>query len=486
MGILHPPALERTSTMMSGFRTPTGGKADAKPPMTEKAGPSGIAGSGVRKSIGEIEARQRAPLHPTKASADKSSGVLTSQKTVGARYLNRTSEAKALLMSAKMQLGSARNLKTEIKVAVTDAIDGLFRLIKEAEEESKGKGKTGKSVPEENLTKDVEDDLPCSMEVATSEKHEAANHAQTYTTAVMKELIQKLSENHKVVSECNEQTAALTRKLEQTPTYANVLTGPPQKRELNQPATMHSVVVSSTDEMDTGDEVLEKIRKAVNAKEEGLRVERVRKGKDGKVIMGCRTKEDLGKIKERLDNAKDVLKTENMKNKDPLVILKDVLNYHTDAEVIDALKKQNPHHFRDLEEEDRVEIRYRRKARNPHMAHIVLKVSPVLWNRLTNAETVYLDLQRVKVSDQSPLIQCTRCLGYGHGKRHCTETETVCSHCGGPHLKSACEEWKAGANPSCYNCKLAKTDETQHNAFSNQCPIRSKWDQIARSAVAYC
>ncbi|KAL4702126.1 hypothetical protein ACJJTC_016668 [Scirpophaga incertulas] len=39
--------------------------------------------------------------------------------------------------------------------------------------------------------------------------------------------------------------------------------------------------------------------------------------------------------------------------------------------------------------------------------------------------------------------------------------------------------------PSGVNCEEAKTGDSSHNAFSACCPIRRKWDSIARARVAY-
>lgn len=156
-------------------------------------------------------------------------------------------------------------------------------------------------------------------------------------------------------------------------------------------------------------------------------------------------------------------------------------------EVLKALKNQNREIFHGLEGEDlRMSVRYRRKARNPHMNHIVLSVSPVIWRRAIEEQKLRIDLQRVRVEDQTPLVQCTRCLGYGHGKRLCKEPADLCSHCGGPHLRAKCADWLAAESPTCRNCQREKLDSTNHNAFSLECPVRKKWESLARSTVAYC
>lgn len=250
---------------------------------------------------------------------------------------------------------------------------------------------------------------------------------------------------------------------------------------------LHSVVITSKDENETGEQVFEHIRKAVNAKEEGVRIDKIRRARDRKVIIGCRTQEEIGKVKERIKKAGSRLNVEEIKNKDPLVVLFGVLQSNTDEDILRALKKQNHHLLKDIPgEDDRMEVRFRRKARNPLTAHVVVRVSPPIWSRLTMVGMVHIDLQRVKVADQSPLVQCSLCLGYGHGKRFCSEPLEACSHCGGPHKRIDCADWIAEAPPSCCNCRKAKIDRTDHNAFSAECPVRRKWEALARSTIAYC
>ncbi|KAL4702018.1 hypothetical protein ACJJTC_000018 [Scirpophaga incertulas] len=71
------------------------------------------------------------------------------------------------------------------------------------------------------------------------------------------------------------------------------------------------------------------------------------------------------------------------------------------------------------------------------------------------------------------------------GLRYCTETVEKCGHCGGPHRQDECEEKRKGMKPVCVNCKNDNHGDTGHNAFSASCPVRRKWDSIARARVAY-
>ncbi|GBP72796.1 hypothetical protein EVAR_40297_1 [Eumeta japonica] len=56
---------------------------------------------------------------------------------------------------------------------------------------------------------------------------------------------------------------------------------------------------------------------------------------------------------------------------------------------------------------------------------------------------VYVGLQRRPVWDQSPLVQCSRCLGFGHSKKWCREQNDKCAHCGNDHTGPTCPDRKA-------------------------------------------
>lgn len=266
-------------------------------------------------------------------------------------------------------------------------------------------------------------------------------------------------------------------------TYATMAAAP---KPLASP--LPSTIVSSVDDHDSSEDVISKIREAVSAKTSGIRVDRLRKAKDKKVVLGCHTREELAKVAEKLKSGNPTLQMEEKENRDPLVMLRDVLNFNTDEDILGALRKQNDHILGGIPAEDyRASVRYRRKARNPLESHVVLQVSPPVWNRLTATGRIHIDLQRVKVEDQSPLLTCSRCLGYGHGRKSCTKSVDTCSHCAGEHLRSAqCPVWRAGDPPTCRNCQNSNLDRSDHNSFDEACPIRRKWDALARSWVAYC
>ncbi|KAL0881273.1 hypothetical protein ABMA27_002370 [Loxostege sticticalis] len=385
-----------------------------------------------------------------------------------------------MLTKAKLHLKNSKNMKTDIKVEVTQSLERLYQLVKEAEQERKQDTKEGRNNDTVNLTVEPRKEIVEDREMEREK------------IRVGKELVEKMAEHSRQIEQNRKEMEKLKDVIEKDQknreemTYARVAAAAPRTRSPGR-AALHSVVITSTNEMETGEEVINRVRSAVRAKEEGLQIDRVRKGKDRKIILGCRTRQEMEKVREKLGKEGQNLRVEDIQNKDPLVVLRDLLSYNGDEDVLRGLRAQNRELFEGVSgEDDRIEVKYRKRTRNPLTSHVVLKVSPALWTRLTGAGVVHVDLQRVRVLDQSPLIQCSRCLHYGHGKRFCRETVDVCCHCAGPHLGSECADRQAGKPPTCVNCKADKMDRVDHNAFSGDCPVRRRWEELARSAVQYC
>lgn len=397
--------------------------------------------------------------------------------------LTRTQEAKNCLQSAKKFLGESRNLRTDIKDGVTLAINKMYQLVRDAEEErmkeKKGdrKGGNKEDKRERQVTDTIEENRGGMLEAMERMMKESERRMEEYEKKNAQH-IQKMDELKMALDQHRVEMKAVT--------YASVAAGHSGKSLPPSPA-LHSIVIAAKDETETGEEIIERVKKVARAKDGGMVIDKIRKVKDRKVIIGCSTKEARQEVKESLEGSETGLYVEEVRNRDPLLVLKDVLQSNTDDEIIHALRNQNGDLFSGLDGDDsRLAIKFRRKARNQHLAHIVLAVSPQLWQRAIGKGILRLDIQRVKVEDQSPLVQCSVCLGYGHSKKFCKDTVEKCSHCGGPHMRVQCESRLVGASPSCANCCKSGLGNAHHNAFDPDCPIRRRWDALARARVAYC
>ena len=403
-----------------------------------------------------------------RTSVDAAGGSPGTSQKQPQKPTDRVTEARNCLLRAKSHLGDSRNLRADLKAGITQAVERLYQLVKE---EAAAVALTKGAVIEVVSSKNTPPPPPETPPAIDSLLASLAEHSA---------LVKESSAEMRRLQEAMERQQG---QMEKTSTYASAAAG----RHYVPPPPLHSLIVSSDDGNDTSSNVVDKIRTAVDARQTGIRVDKVRKAKDQKVVIGCRTRGELEAVKRRLGGATAGLKIQEAVNRDPLVMLADVLSYNTDDDIAGAILKQNQHLLGELKKDEvRVAVKYRKRARNPHECHVVVQVSPPVWKVLTRAGRAHIDLQRVRVYDQTPLVQCTKCLGFGHGRKNCTGKDDLCSHCGGPHLRAECPLHLAGEPPRCLNCKKAGHDNLAHNAFDLDCPLRRRWDAIARSTVAYC
>lgn len=93
-------------------------------------------------------------------------------------------------------------------------------------------------------------------------------------------------------------------------------------------------MVTSKNVNDTGEDVLSKLRTTIKAKEDGICIDRVRKVKDRKVIVSCRNEEERRRVRNKIRTADEQLDVQDVKNQYPLVVLRNVLKYNKDEDVI--------------------------------------------------------------------------------------------------------------------------------------------------------
>ncbi|CAH0398358.1 unnamed protein product [Chilo suppressalis] len=200
----------------------------------------------------------------------------------------------------------------------------------------------------------------------------------------------------------------------------------------------------------------------------GRGVERGEKSEESKgTKSGDRMRERGGskEVETKLEK-NESLKIETAVNKNPLIIVKYVMGEKKKEQVEEAVRRHMIKTGQKCRKKDlQIEAIYEKKTRN---LHVVLKVAPVVWRQLTEAGAFQLQWGLSCVEDQSPIIRCSRCLGFGHMKRVCQEPSDSCSHCGEDHIYVDCP--KKDRAPECLNCKKAGTNNREHNTFSSECP----------------
>ena len=432
-------------------------------------------------ATGESRLTERAcSLSPKTSSKPEESSPNTDDLKAELRRLQEgIEEIKTLLHTP--QAATKTDLKEEIQAATTPIVTKTREILEEIKEVKDVAYTSGGPQP-------------------TGAMGLAAEMAITDTATQIESILNPLRAD---VSEVASQSKALNKTL----TWINssfkskaptAISAPPAAAKITyaaaasntvpKPRPSHSLIVSSTDPTKTGDNVIEAIRGTVDFKSTGVTVDRVRKAKNRKVVLSFEREEDAKRLQDNIHSNK-TLQVKQALTSNPQVIVKNILNYHSDEDIIDHIRAQNKKLFTDLRAEDKsIRVRYRKRTRNELQCHAVLEVSPQLHRRMLEGGTVHIGLQKRPVEDQSPLVQCAKCLGFGHTKTLCKERDQLCNYCGEQHSWQDCPSRSSGDPPQCKNCVRAKENTTAapHVAFSPTCPQWQIWDNIARSRIAYC
>ncbi|GBP78327.1 hypothetical protein EVAR_52382_1 [Eumeta japonica] len=132
---------------------------------------------------------------------------------------------------------------------------------------------------------------------------------------------------------------------------------------------------------------------------------------------------------------------------------------------------------------DSAKVERVRKARNQK---VILKCSTkedmeAIQNKMRSRKEIKVETAKAA----NPLLIMKGVLGT---QSCCGEKTATCSYCADKtHEWEKCPRRKQNEEPKCKNCwENGIKTEANHEAFSNKCKVRQKWDEIARSRIAYC
>ncbi|CAK1601174.1 unnamed protein product [Parnassius mnemosyne] len=303
-------------------------------------------------------------------------------------------------------------------------------------------------------------------ELAIAEIKENLEHLEACNNSSM--MMNKTTDNLNYHASKEQQAAGPKRS------YAEVFTNP-----------TFSLVIESSDPRHTSEDVVSAIKTNVDVVQLGVGVNKVRRARNQKVVITCDTDEDRNTLQRAIKNSDKKLTVSKSITKKPLLKLIGVTNDLSNAKLEEALFKQNAKLLKDVEKEKtKIKVLRRIKGRTSAVNNIIMEVSPNVWKAF-KGQKVHVGYQIVPAIDQSPVIQCYRCMGFGHRAKECVADKQTCGYCAEDHDSREC--LRSNGAPSCVNCVRNKIKgDYCHTAYSADCPIWQKWDRIARSLVAYC
>lgn len=262
-----------------------------------------------------------------------------------------------------------------------------------------------------------------------------------------------------------------------TISYANVARATPTK-SVERPVSKPALIVSAKENLNSKEEMLQAWRKSITYRNSNYAPAKVQHVSNNKIRVEFDCAEHQADTLNRLSEPNSQVMAEPAKRLRPMVELKGIYEETPINELIDIIKQQNES-FTSLSLDDGdIVFKFQRRNKNPTLYNAVLMVTPTIWHKMMQLGFINIDHQRVNVSEFVPLLQCFKCLQYGHTLKRCTSESTACSHCGGNnHCFSKCAQ-KEKKTPTCFNCtehnhKYGTSKRVDHGATSQSCPIHT-------------
>lgn len=241
----------------------------------------------------------------------------------------------------------------------------------------------------------------------------------------------------------------------------------------------YGLIVESINPQHSYGDVIDSLRRSVDVVSLGVGVKSLRRIRRGRVVADCATPEERKVLGDAIKASNTGLSAMDAPKRRPLLRLIGVAHHLTDERVGEALLSQNGGLLGDVPEQQRSARVVRRvKGRTGERSNVVVEVSSQIWKALQGTK-VRIGYQMVSAVDQSPVMQCYRCMGFGHRATECQGNPT-CGYCSGGHDTRTCTQRDHA--PKCANCGEA----AGHPAYSGDCPVWQRWDRIARAGVNYC
>ncbi|KAG8233101.1 hypothetical protein J437_LFUL013292 [Ladona fulva] len=204
-----------------------------------------------------------------------------------------------------------------------------------------------------------------------------------------------------------------------------------------------------------------------------MQINTVRTAGKKSIIIETKTEEDKNKLvsgdlKRRLEEKG--LKVENLRKKNPKIILFSIHRDTTEKEFKENVYNQNFKESQITKDNFMEGFKYSftRGNRDNSYCNWIFQVTPEIREFLISKDRIYARWESHYIKDFTGLTRCYRCQGYGHKAQGCREKEDTCGHCAGKgHRYQDCPN--KNRRETCANCKRFGKD-ADHPATDPDCP----------------
>lgn len=148
----------------------------------------------------------------------------------------------------------------------------------------------------------------------------------------------------------------------------------------------------------------------------------------------------------------------------PRIIVHGIPVEYTKEEIAESIIELN---LPDFKQEDIKVISMYPQREKKHRSCIV-EVTPECRKALEKSQSIYIKWLSCRFADHISVLQCFKCLKFGHRATDCKNT-AKCSTCAGDHKFEDCDSRETTC---CVNCQVAKMQNVNHSAFGkSKCPL---------------
>lgn len=220
----------------------------------------------------------------------------------------------------------------------------------------------------------------------------------------------------------------------------------------------------------------------------GLNISKFRQAKSGAVVIGCESKQNIDDLKSQLANNlnKDEYTVEIPQLKKPKLRImnvnkEDIGLDDSDQDIIDEIISSNS-----LAKAKNVYLKILKKSENQRKnINLIIEADPKTHSLLLKQERIKIGWSRCFVYNHISILQCYKCLGFGHFAKDC-KSGKVCSKCSGSHSFKDCNV----NTLTCVNCKNTLKGKNgsrniNHSALDKECPCFLRLAEIQSCKTEY-
>jgi len=350
--------------------------------------------------------------------------------------------------------------QTEAARQKSDSIDGkienVYKLLKETKNEMIGK---------EMIKKFIKETLE-------EEMRKIREQLQQWKTHELRELVSDIVRKD-LKGEMSNLSSENDRSLKKT--YSGAVKGKSEAVIIIKPKEDEGEKSSETTKKD--------IKKKIDISKLGVGITKLRKVTRGAVMVGCESKLQAEKLKEKVaeDLGEKYVVKEPKKRKLKLKIFDvDREDCENEEDFWKKVEEQNG-----CEREGvRGKILYKAANLKAGGVTVIVEVNTDARNQLLKLERVKIGWKMCKVQDYIGILRCFKCCGYFHFAKDCVKKET-CGLCAGQHITKECES----TTRKCANCedKITKMKiknlKSDHSAYDRDCPCLKREIEMYKSKI---